>query len=529
MFRILFAASLIALLATSATAFEAPAAHRLPDAASQKALQAHLHPLAPEVVARHLARSYPTVRYGDYAGQAAFLKAQSADSPALEVAAGLPIQLAAADIFGKPAFDGASYQWLGAIASQEALALRVQVSLWELAEDERLWVLDPQTGQSFGPFTAVDDAGEGLWLPTIMGDTVTLLLESPRPVLPALEASTLSHFYESPFPKQSKQTCPENADCDTRPAVQDASTGVGLMRVTRPGGSTGLCSGSLLNNPDTEIFEPLFLTANHCFGSGAGAGGVEVVWDFRTSGCAGAPPNQTLLPRSRGLRFLGVSTQFDVQLIELNTVPSGDRGRTYLGWSTRAPIINEPVLGIHHPRGTTMKLSRGFVDRISSTSFGRNQTRVSWDTGITEGGSSGSPLLFVNTGLTVTGVLSNGNQQSCSSDAERIDFYSSFRDFFPQVACHLTADQPCTGGNVGAIDCPAKSAFGEDSEMLMSLRQFRDQMLMPHAWGREWVAAYYAQAPQMAAAVSQSSEARKLFIAMATPFAWLGKTAATTP
>jgi hypothetical protein len=221
--------------------------------------------------------------------------------------------------------------------------------------------------------------------------------------------------------------------------------------VTNDGGQTFLCSGALLNNAVTDDLESYFLTADHCFQDSATAifaDGIEVVWDFRTNGCPGAePPNLNGLPRSTGVAFLRNSTALDGMLMELDAVPVGTRGRAYLGWDTRAPRIADPAVGIHHPGSAAMKASLGSVNDIDvDTQFGNDQTTLSWDDGLTEGGSSGSPVMFNDGLFRVFGMLSNGNFQSCGDSSPRLDQYSSFRGFFSSISGFLIQATPPDGG-----------------------------------------------------------------------------------
>jgi len=523
MFRYLLFVSVLCISTAALATHSAPGHHEAANPQQLKQLAESLHPLPLAQAHRLLGFGYPTTVYTEYQDQADFLRKSAPQGPPLQVAVGLEIDLSGADLFGKFFQESGQYGWLGALRSADAVALRVKVDLQQLADDEQLWLLDPVSGRSFGPFQNLSqDDDDGLWLPTLHGDTALLFLQSPRPSLPQVHASHLSHFYEELRGKQFD--CPIEAACDNRNAVREASTAVGIMFATASNGGGTQCSGSLLNNADTEDLEPLFVTADHCFPrSGVPARNVEVVWDFRRSSCTGTIPNISSLPRSRGQAFLGISSQLDLRLLELDNVPVGTGGRNYLGWSTRAPIQGEAVMSLHHPGGNTLRLTFGQVEGIVDTFLGRRQTQALWNEGITEGGSSGSPILFINSNFTFFGVLSNGNQQFCTrEDLERIDFYSSFRDFFPQIACHLTSNEPCVGGIGDSVLCPAKAAFGDDPEILLSLRQFRDGTLLKQAWGKELVAAYYAQAPRWAQAVQSSPEARDLFVAAALPFAWLG-------
>lgn len=441
------------LVAAALCGMALPAASDFADYRFIPPAKALLNPAASSVAAKALAsqksNAVPRYQIDDFAGQSEALKA-AASSPALQVGTGASLDWAAADLFEVQPPDEDMRVWRASITSVDAAALRLQVNLDHLYPEDEVWVVD-LSGHAFGPFTLADTGHSGRWLPTTVGDTTIVELRSPRDTMPEVTITALSHYFESPNTKQLD--CPLSADCPENTALQEVSSGIGRMSVTNEGGQTFLCSGALLNNALTVDAEGLFLTADHCFnGSDTTifADGVEVVWDFRTGGCPGAEPlgGTAGLPRSTGVKFLGNSTAVDGMLLLLDTVPVGTRGRAFLGWDTRAPRIGDPSVGLHHPSGTAMKASLGGVNEINvDTRFGDNQTTISWDEGLTEGGSSGSPVMFDDGLFRVFGMLSNGNFQACNSSNARLDQYSSFREFFPLVDEFVAVSTPTFVGS----------------------------------------------------------------------------------
>lgn len=429
-------------LAESADYRFVPPAKALPDG--------HARALAAAARTSFQAGTVPRYQIEDYAGQSDSLKA-SADSPALQVGAGALLDWQSSALFeAQTPLDGLNV-WRASITSVDASALRFQVELERLYPEDEVWVIDVVGGRAFGPFTLADTGTHGRWLPTTMGDTAILELRSPRNSMPDITVTALSHYYESPTTKQLD--CPISADCTEDTALQEVSTGIGKMSVTDERGTTFICSGALLNNAATDDLEGLFLTADHCFQGASAtifADGVEVIWDMRMGGCPGAEPSDgtvAALPRSTGAAFLRTNTTLDGVLLRLAAVPVGTLGRAYLGWNTRAPRIGDAAVGLHHPEGTAMKESIGSVNNVGvDTRFGQNQTTISWDEGITEGGSSGSPVMFNDTTFHVFGMLSNGNFQACNNANARLDQYSSFREFFAEAGGFLTQATPPDGG-----------------------------------------------------------------------------------
>lgn len=394
------------------------------------------------------AGTVPRFQIDDFAGQSSTLK-QDVGKSGLQVGEGAILGWSSGELFeAQPPQNGLNV-WRASITSVDASGLRLRVNLDRLHPEDEVWLVEGSGSNAFGPFTLANSGADGRWLPTTTGDTVVVELRSPRAVMPNVTLESLSHFFESPTTKQAD--CPLSADCLEPESIQEVSSGIGRLFVTNEGGQTFLCSGALLNNAITDDLESLFLTADHCFqGSDTAifADGIEVVWDFRTNGCPGTePPNLNGLPRSTGVAFLRNSTALDGMLMELDAVPVGTRGRAYLGWDTRAPRIGDAAVGIHHPGSAAMKASLGSVNDVDvDTQFGNDQTTLSWDDGLTEGGSSGSPVMFNDGLFRVFGMLSNGNRQACGLDNPRLDQYSSFRGLFSSTSGFLSQATPPDGG-----------------------------------------------------------------------------------
>ncbi len=454
--------------------------------------------------------------------------AANAENPSLEVASGFPLDLNTEDLFGAGFQEGDEWVFLAGITSLDAHALRLLVDLSGLQAGDELWLLSPSGPGAHGPFAAAQTAQ---WLPTVEGDTAVLMLRTAAPAPPSLRLQGLSHFFV-PLGAQAKATpCPTPVACETSSAGQKVSTGIAML-IIPSGLGQFQCTGALINNPATaDTLESLILSANHCFSGEVDATQVDVIWDYRAENCAGEnPPALADVPRSTGESILAQDSVLDGAFLQLSgAVPNGTYGRAWLGWDTRTPVLNDQVVVLHHPSGTPMKISYGHVTAVSVNSCldvlcshpVKYQTEAHWDAGITESGSSGSPLLFANVNYRVCGMLSNGNAQTCGAAAYNYDNFSSFRDFFAEIACHLTPATPCSDP-LPTSACPAKSAFGPGSSEVAQLRSFRDKRLMGSASGRFVAGLYYQAAPAMARTVERSPLAREVFKAAAMPFVALG-------
>ena len=196
--------------------------------------------------------------------------------------------------------------------------------------------------------------------------------------------------------------------------------------------NTRICSGSLVTTSCYD-YEPNFLTAFHCIDVNPANGSLssgEISqaenWVFRfryesTSCSSNIEPSDYV--SYSGADFIAGWRTSDFALMRLNQLPDGQRGIYISGWSrnTNPPA---PLATIHHPSGDLKKIS---IDNNSPVSngylgaSGNNHWRVNWESGSTEGGSSGSPLLDNN--QRIIGQL-HGGYAACGNDLD--DWYGRF-------------------------------------------------------------------------------------------------------
>lgn len=488
---------------------------------SQSRIAASIHAM-PQSEAAEYVQSVSRVHVvNTYSGLNTFLRQEDAEYKMLRVGRGVVLDWDSETLFDVGSPDAGYTTYSAAIVSTDALGLRVQVDLSLLSTGDEVWVVDPTGPRAFGPFGLGDEVDGGRWLPTVVDDTAVLIVRTTSAIRPQVSVVGVSHFYRDLAAATKELSCNVNIACESDPALLSVATGVGIMVVPVGNGDAALCSGALVNNPDTSIFEPLYLTSWHCVPSASSAEQIDVVWDFRATACGtDDPPSLAVLPRSNGVAMMATDSELDITLLELDDVPSGPFGRTFLGWETGTPQVSEALASIHFPEGAHMRISKGEVDGVdqASGSF-RLQTKVQWTDGVTEPGSSGNPLLLASSDYRVIGTLSNGPLHSCVNTSGNVDWYSSFRDFFPKVEPFLkgtTNPPPPTGG------CAATKAFAGDPESLDRLRAFRDEALAATAPGKLMIKLYYGASPYMARLVESSTFARSTFRTAAAPFAYAG-------
>ncbi len=466
-----------------------------PPVAEKSLRDAALHPIPQDTVAAYLEQIGQIHVFDGFQTQTGRLKSlEEAGKATFLMALGYPVEVAPVDMFGAGFQDGPYTVHETAVVSADALALRLIVDLSRLAEDEEAWVIDTTAPRAFGPYTSADHTEGGRWLPTVEGDTAVLMTRSLSGAAPDVGLVAVSHFYRAFDDVLKVLDCNINIACETNPAILDVASGIGILVVPQGLYDAGLCTGTLLNNPDTPALEPYFLTSWHCVPDGAGVGQVDVVWDYRAASCgSNAPPSLASLPRSLNGTVLATNASLDETLIELDAVPSGAFGRTYLGWNTQALSVSDNVITMHFPRGTHMRISYGALQVINQFANGfANENQVLWSNGVTEKGSSGCPLLLTSAGYQVVGTLSTGPTHVCPGSGP---------------------------GTYNPPLCPAQKVFQEHPELIANLRVFRDNGLATAVIGKQIIQAYYKAAPSMADAVEHSPDARHAFIAITAPFA----------
>jgi len=210
------------------------------------------------------------------------------------------------------------------------------------------------------------------------------------------------------------------------------------------------CTGALIRQAvdDPNNLEPIFLTARHCIHVGSSGGGSLVDLDnsqFQFNfnlppNCNGSAPSYTMYPMNGGgyssTRLYMLNSQgsilidespylgSDLALLKMNEKPQPHFKAYYSGWSASVlqNVSNSHFYGIHHPKGDLKRTSRVFGPSVVSL-IGRYS--VFWQNGVTQKGSSGSPL-FNSNGRIIGGL--SGGTSGCVIPGP--DFYGKFRYFW---------------------------------------------------------------------------------------------------
>ena len=247
-----------------------------------------------------------------------------------------------------------------------------------------------------------------------------------------IEISGLVYMYRGFGAENLKQiksvssgSCEVNVNCEEGKDWQNQKQGV-VKILTKVGSRYFYCTGTVLNNT-TQDFSGLLLTASHC--SQDFIGGISTpddynqwvfYFNYESPGCVTS--GATLLSVI-GAEKLAISDNpsdigSDFLLLRLrNDIPPAYHPY-YCGWDAGYGNSFSGV-GIHHPDGDIKKISTytsmlgsGTWESTPNTHWLVNWVETTNGHGVTEGGSSGSPL-FDDEGL-VIGTLTGG-ESSCQN------------------------------------------------------------------------------------------------------------------
>jgi S1-C subfamily serine protease len=349
-----------------------------------------------------------------------------------------PIALAAQDwLF--PVTDGV---YAGSIESEDATAVKIRLDMSNAPPGAQIQVMDAE-GCVVPTLCVARGGNQDFWTPVVEGSRCILMVSSPTGEMPDIKATGIAHFHANLKDTVKPLECNINIACEEQKAIQKAGTAVGMVIVTRSEDFV-VGSGALMNNPDTDTFEPYFLTAAHVAGTTEDALNAEIVWDYRAGSCGGSARSLSKMLRSQVHALLASDANLDLSLLMLQSVPAGSSGRIYLGWSLRTPNVGEEVAALHFPQASHLRITRGIVEETDvpsdeTVSGYDHENRIVWTSGVTEQGSSGGPVITRNESPQLLGSISGGAKHLCGAkDGDNYDDCSSFAAFFPVVEQYLT-------------------------------------------------------------------------------------------
>ena len=307
--------------------------------------------------------------------------------------------------------------WQLVVVCKNALTINLTFSQTVIPTGNELYVYNPSKDFILGKFTASHLYNGELGTELVPGEITIVEYFVPKgSSIGNVNICTVTHGYRTPNEFLLKAfggsgACNVNVNCPEGAAWTQQRNSV-VMLVS---GSNGFCTGALINNTLNDG-KPYVLTANHCYSNPA-------TWIFRfqweSTSCINPSTSPTFQSLS-GAVLRAQGTPSDFCLVEITgglvngTVPAAYTPY-FSGWDNTETISPSAVC-IHHPSGDIKKIAIE-NNALISTSFGGSPSNshwgvLSWDLGVTEPGSSGSPLF--NQNRRIIGQL-HGGASACGA------------------------------------------------------------------------------------------------------------------
>ena len=306
-----------------------------------------------------------------------------------------------------------------------------------------------------GAFTSGNNKASGV-LPVghLPGEELLIEMQVPLGMTDygELELEALSHAFLNTGFKSSTADCPAGEFGCSQPCEIDVNCVEGdpwwqvKPSVVRVFTTTFYCTGVLVNNTSYDG-TPYIITAEHCLNTQYYADRTVFQFNYESASCFGedGPLDMSISAATQ----LTHGDSVDFSLLEISSIPPASYGAYYAGWD-RTQFQTASSSTIHHPFGDVKKIS--LDDDIPAIPQTQSDVPYSgledyhyysywwvkrWETGTTEGGSSGGPLF--NQARRVIGTLSGGNA-TCGdsigydSDTDRVIYNPApnYDDYFTQ-------------------------------------------------------------------------------------------------
>ena len=386
--------------------------------------------------------------------------------------------------------------WRLGISAPEALTINFSFDVFDIPEGAQVFVYDPGYRQIIGSFTSENtNKNGGLGVGLVPSDQI---------IIEYIEPAGLSHegnlhidnvvygyrsileglgLEEKAGPFGNSGACNIDVNCADLDLYDFPKRSVAIIV---NGG--GICSGALINNTSQDL-HPYFLTANHCL-----PGNINNVddWVFYFNHeipvCGGSPDEAPTNQSVSGSSVVAHFQESDFALLEFDNNVPASYNVCFSGWdATDSENLVNSAYAIHHPHGDVKKIC--FENDAPHHDLGTagfvNQTWFidQWEEGVTEPGSSGSPLF--NQNGQIIGQLSGG-AAACQGEVNNgeFDYFGRFGISWnfgstPETRLSDWLDPTGTGQLIMPSSCAnvpendlTLATFGIDEPLFCSLEPF---------------------------------------------------------
>ena len=383
---------------------------------------------------------------------------------------------------GSTFVEGDMKVWRVGLHSNNAKGISLFFDKFLLPEGGKLFVYNPSQTIVYGAFTSENnnDANQLLIRP-LASDSIVVEYQEPftAPFEADLHISLATHELRKVNDFMASNECtPVVAGQVEAETLKRAVCLLYMVGETQ----SFWGSGALINNAQHK---PYVYTAGHNLETASLA--TKTVYYFNYE----VPTQDDTFQGSRqftisGSTLLSRDSNIDFSLAELNKMPPADYRPYLAGWTRNTP--KAPYMCIQHPYGDIKKVSYASEQDVSSYDDGRYGIYwwvKRWQNGITESGSSGSPL-FDADGY-IVGNLTGGNS-FCNTPIN--DYFCQFTaswDYFSdkskQLACHISpanADVMSMEGYDPYLDLEVKRISNIKNDDAVALNAVENSPLVGH-------------------------------------------------
>jgi len=312
--------------------------------------------------------------------------------------------------------------WRLGIKCPGALSINLTFENYRLPQGATFFEYNADRSQVIGAFTDFNNRADSAFATTLVkGEEIFMEYYEPKGVAfhGEIHLNRVTYGYRDAFSYVKAfgdaGACNNNVHCPEAANWQNQVRSACML----VSGGSGFCSGTLVNNTSQDG-TPYILTANHCYSSP----NTWIFWfNWESPTCLNpstSPPYNSI----SGATLKARNAASDFCLVQMSSIPPSNYSVYYAGWN-RQDTAADSGAGIHHPSGDIKKISyssQPFVSASWSGTPNDSHWQVFWSDGVTEPGSSGSPI-FDQYNL-VVGQL-HGGPSSCGS-SQLWDFYGKF-------------------------------------------------------------------------------------------------------
>ena len=328
--------------------------------------------------------------------------------------------------------------WRLKVYAPGAIGLIMNYDKFYLPKGVKLFLYNKDKTQIIGAFDYENNHESKLFATEIIyGDETIIEMYIPNRVAGQIEfhINEVGYIFSDIAQKfkwtDPADTCEVNINCSpVGDAWQTVKRGVARI-IVKAGFFYGYCTGSLINNTNQDC-TPYFLTAYHCY-EGASSQDLNqwiFYFNYESQTCQSptVEPSSNTMTGATLKAYGSIQGGSDFVLLRLNQNVPQSYNPYMNGWS-RLNSVEGPGACIHHPNGSIKKISTYNTATSATWSGGANNGywRVVWTSnpngwGVTEQGSSGSPLFDAN--KRIVGTLTGGS--SYCDQKTNPDYFGKF-------------------------------------------------------------------------------------------------------